>query len=233
VGKRIYAPELHGAPLDKVDRLPEHDYFGLGVLIFRLLMKGTILLPGIKTKYQLNEPVQYYCLKMGAFPYVTTGCRPTADGASFNIYSRSAQSVLELFLWPGTNCRLALAARMGARAGERRKNLVSCKTNKEHYYSRHLAQCPWCQREQNKPKVPLQTALPPRVLPPHLTAQDHCASVAIIFYNSLPSPAPAPRRQPLPVLFPAHPRRGFASIRRFMKSIPDLARRLFRSPGIY
>ena len=42
VGKPEYTPpELQGKPLSEVMRLPDHDAFGLAVLIFQLLMEGS------------------------------------------------------------------------------------------------------------------------------------------------------------------------------------------------
>ena len=40
VGVPEYAPELQGKSFKDVDRRPEHDRFGLAVLVFHLLMMG-------------------------------------------------------------------------------------------------------------------------------------------------------------------------------------------------
>jgi serine/threonine protein kinase len=240
VGKEDFTPpELFGAPLDKVDRLPEHDYFGLGVLIFRLLMEGYYPFTGVlKQNIQLNEPVQYYCLKMGAFPYVNNPIvGPPLMAPPFNILPREVRSLfLSCFVAGHKNLQARPSPREWGQVLENaEKNLVACKADKEHYYSRHLSQCPWCQREQNKPKAPLQTALPPaRASRPILPLRITIPPVASYFTTRSPSPVPAPPTiQPSPVLVPPVQARKVASIQRFIKSIPDLARRLFRSPGGY
>jgi serine/threonine protein kinase len=240
VGKEDFTPpELLGAPLDKVDRLPEHDYFGLGVLIFRLLMEGYYPYTGIlKQNIQLNEPVQYYCLKMGAFPYVNNPIvSPPLMAPLFNILPREVRSLfLSCFVAGHKNLQARPSPHEWGRVLENaEKNLVACKANKEHYYSRHLTQCPWCQREQNKPKAPLQTALPPaKASHPVLPLRITIPPVASYFTTRSPSPAPAPPPvQVVPVQAPTVQARLSASIQRFLKSIPDLARRLFRSPGGY
>jgi DNA-binding helix-hairpin-helix protein with protein kinase domain len=83
VGKPEFTPpELQGVPFDQVDRQPEHDYFGLGVLIFLLLMEGNHPFSGaLKRDIQTGEPSNIYCLRQGRFPYQNNplvGPRPVA-----------------------------------------------------------------------------------------------------------------------------------------------------------
>src|SRR5712691_4689158 len=48
VGKPEFTPpELQGCPFAQVDRAPEHDLFGLAVLLFQLLMEGTHPFAGV------------------------------------------------------------------------------------------------------------------------------------------------------------------------------------------
>ena len=218
VGKEDFTPpELLGVPLDKVDRLPEHDYFGLGVLIFRLLMEGYYPYTGIlKQNIPLNEPAQYYCLKKGAFPYVNNPIvGPPLMAPPFNILPREVRSLfLRCFVAGHKNLQARPSPHEWGQVLESaEKNLVACKSNKDHYYSRHLTQCPWCQREQNKPKVPLQTALPPaRASRPILPFKMSCPSGGGCLYASLPPrmPAVAPS-QPSP-LCPGPTRQGSAGL---------------------
>ncbi len=244
VGKEDFTPpELVGVPLDKVDRLPEHDYFGLGVLIFRLLMEGYYPFTGIlKQNIQLNEPAQYYCLKQGAFPYVNNPLvGPPLGAPPFDILPREVRSLfLRCFVAGHKNLQSRPSPHEWGQVLESaEKNLVACKTNKDHYYSRHLPQCPWCQREQNKPKAPLQTALPParasrpvlsfkRAAPPPAPAFTAAPSPAIAIPSSQPAPASS---APVKVLTVRVPR--IASIPRLIRSARDLARRFFYSPGGY
>jgi serine/threonine protein kinase len=231
VGKEDFIPpELLGAPLDKVDRLPEHDYFSLGVLIFRLLMEGYYPFTGVmKQNFPLNESVQVYCLKNGAFPYVNNRVvGPPLMAPPFTILPRDVRNLfLHCFVAGHKNIQARPSPREWGRVLENaEKNLVACKSNKDHYYSRHLSQCPWCQRERIKPKVALQTPLPPaRASRPILPVRFSLPPVITLF------PARAPST-PL-AASPSVPPGRFAAVRRFVKSACDQVRRFFHSPGGY
>jgi serine/threonine protein kinase len=246
VGKEDFTPpELFGAPLDKVDRLPEHDYFGLGVLIFRLLMEGYYPFTGVlKQNVPLNEPAQYYCLKMGAFPYVDNPVvGPPLGAPPFNILPREVRNLfLRCFVTGHKNLQARPSPREWGRALENaEKNLVACKSNKDHYYSRHLTQCPWCQREQNKPKAPLQTALPPArsshrpILPlrvalprvaPYVPVQPATPAPATPLVQAPPVQVPPVKTTPVRTAW-------LEAIRHMMKSIRAAAGRFFYSPRGY
>lgn len=69
VGKLEFTPpELQGQSFRDVDRLPEHDLFGVAVLIFQILMEGTHPFAGV---YQgRGEPPSLEArIKAGHFPY--------------------------------------------------------------------------------------------------------------------------------------------------------------------
>jgi DNA-binding helix-hairpin-helix protein with protein kinase domain len=116
-----------------VDRLPEHDYFGLGVLIFRLLMEGYYPFTGrMKQAVQLNEPAQYYCLKMGAFPYVSNPVvSPPLMAPPFNILPREVRSLfLSCFVAGHKNLQARPSPREWGQVLENaEKNLVACKAD--------------------------------------------------------------------------------------------------------
>ena len=71
VGKDEFTPpELHGIQFNQVNRLPQHDYFGLAVLIFLLLMEGNHPYSGVmQVDNPSPDPDNIYCLKSGKFPY--------------------------------------------------------------------------------------------------------------------------------------------------------------------
>jgi hypothetical protein len=217
-----------------VDRLPEHDYFGLGVLRFRLLMEGYYPFTGVlKHDVTLNEPAQYYCLKKGAFPYVSNPTVGPPLGAP--LFNSLPREVRNLFI----RCFVAGHKNLQARPSphewgqvleEAEKNLVACKSNKEHYYSRHLAECPWCQREQNRPKAPLQTALPPaRASRPILPLRVFAPPAAPYVPARMPSPAPTL----LPAQSSPVKAARFEYLRRFIKASHAMAHRFFYSPRGY
>lgn len=174
VGKEDFTPpELQGLQFNQVDRLPEHDYFGLSVLIFLLLMEGNHPFAGeMKMDWPATEPSHIYCLKQGAFPYSSNSLvrrRPTAP--AFRILPPPIQRLMvrafvEGYSQPGQRP----SAGEWAQALETAEGtLVQCQRQPEHYYSRHLgAACPWCQRGTLRPGASesqtgtrLQKPLPP------------------------------------------------------------------------
>jgi serine/threonine protein kinase len=247
VGKEDFTPpELFGAPLDRVDRLPEHDYFGLGVLIFRLLMEGYYPFTGVlRQDIPLTEPVQYYCLKRGAFPYVNNSVVvPPLMAPPFNMLPRDVRNLfLRCFVAGHKNLQARPSPREWGRVLERaEKQLIVCKTNSGHVYSGHLTQCPWCQQEQNRPKAPLQTPLPPahssrptiqiRPVIPALVASLTGQSSQVA--QSLRAAQPA-LANPVPAPGLSLPPQGsrFVTTRRLMRSARSGVRGFFHSPGGY
>lgn len=70
VGKAKYTPpELQGVSLFSVNRRREHDYFGLAVLIFQLLMQGYHPFSGVLPADLSVGRVDVYAIKEGLFPY--------------------------------------------------------------------------------------------------------------------------------------------------------------------
>jgi hypothetical protein len=241
VGKEDFTPpELFGVPLDRVERLPEHDYFGLGILIFRLLMEGYYPYTGVlRQNIVVNEPAQYYCLKQGAFPYVKNSIvTPPLLAPAFEILPREVRG---LFL----RCFVAGHKNLQARPSphewgdvleDAEKHLVMCRTNPEHYYSGHLAQCPWCQREQNRPKVPLQTPLPPARISRPAVQPGAAAPGPATFLPARPlaswtAPVQSAPVQPAPVQVLTVKVPRVASIPSLLRTIRDRVRWFFRSPG--
>ena len=69
VGKPEFTPrELQGKSFALVDRAPEHDLFGLGVLIFRLLMEGTHPFDG-NFQGKGDPPLHNERISSGHFPH--------------------------------------------------------------------------------------------------------------------------------------------------------------------
>ena len=182
VGKEDFTPpELQGLQFNQVDRLPEHDYFGLAVLIFMLLMEGNHPFSGeMKMDWPSGEPSHIYALKRGAFPYANNSLvkrRPTAP--LFRILPQSLQRLfLRAFVEGYSHPGRRPSAGDWAKALEAAEAaLVRCKRQPDHYYSKHLGDaCPWCQREPAAQPAParagnevgnrLQTPLPPTPMKP-------------------------------------------------------------------
>jgi len=166
VGKEDFTPpELQGMSLDKINRLPQHDNFSLGVLIFRILMEGQYPFAGIlKANLQLNEPEQFYCLKKGIFPYVRNPvASPPLLSPSFDSLPPDVKDLMiRCFMVGHAHPKARPSAADWAQVLEKaEKTLIECKANKDHFYSQHLSNCPWCEREARKQGIGIQTPLSP------------------------------------------------------------------------
>lgn len=149
MGKPEYTPpELQGFSFRDVDRLVEHDLFGLGVLIFQLLMEGTHPFDGVFTG-QGEAPEIKNRIKSGHFPH---GKRSIPYKPKPLIYFQMLPIALqELFLLCFEEGHRNPAARPTAdmwvnTLGEFENNLTKCSVNEQHFYSNHLSYCPWCER---------------------------------------------------------------------------------------
>jgi hypothetical protein len=151
VGKPEYTPpELQGRAFAQLDREPEHDLFGLAVLLFQLLMEGTHPFAGV---FQgRGDPPPYEArIAAGHFPYCRERhgpYRPMPSAPPSNLFPANLR---ELFL----RCFVAGHSRPQARPDaqkwqyalqEAEQTLISCVVNDQHLYGRHLQTCPWCER---------------------------------------------------------------------------------------
>ncbi len=167
VGKEDFLPpELLGVALDKADRLPEHDHFGLGVLMFRLLMEGVHPFMGIvKVDLPTMEPSQLYCQKVGAFPYdrKNSTVQPPIMAPKFETLPPPIQELMRQCFQAGhQNPAARPSAEKWVETLEKvQKDIIICKVNPDHFYSDHLRKCPWCEREAAKKQERMQVALPP------------------------------------------------------------------------
>lgn len=150
VGKLEFTPpELQGQSFRKIDRKPEHDLFGMAVLIFQLLMEGTHPFAGIY-KGRGEPPNLEARIQAGHFPYSQKRVpyRTTPTALHWEILHPTIQ---ELFI----NCFElgherpelrpdAKAWLQGLRESE--DSLVHCQKNHQHWYGNYLKSCPWCAR---------------------------------------------------------------------------------------
>ena len=153
VGKPEFTPpELQGRVFAEVDRTPEHDLFGLGVLAFQLLMEGVHPFAG-KFRGSGDPPELGPRISSGHFPHDSAGCRhygPLPTGLPFSTLNPTLQGLfLRCFVDGHRNPKARpdaltwLYAIQGAA-----DNLISCPENAHHRYSSHLGSCPWCERKE-------------------------------------------------------------------------------------
>jgi DNA-binding helix-hairpin-helix protein with protein kinase domain len=151
VGKAEFTPpELQNKTFAECDRTFAHDLFGLGVLIFQLLMEGTHPFSGI---YQgLGEPPPYESrIANGHFTYGNkrnTPYQPTPISPTWEILHPSLQQLfISCFEDGHNNPSIRPSAQTWLLAlTEAEENLVTCEINPQHRYGKHLHNCPWCER---------------------------------------------------------------------------------------
>lgn len=147
VGKVEYTPpELQGQPLAKVQRLPEQDAFGLGVLIFQLLMGGSHPFRAQWLAAGDPPPIESR-IAQGGFPYTSSPPCPVLPPKNARdltyLHPELAELVRRCFVDGHREPSLRPAPQAWERAiAEAEQALVACPRG--HYYSNHLPACPHC-----------------------------------------------------------------------------------------
>ncbi len=140
-------PELQGQSFRAIDRTPNHDRFGLAVLIFHLLMMGRHPFSGIYTgsgEMPLETAIQTGRFAYSKSPALTEmspppGTPPVAllDPDLYPLFERAfAVPVLDSRPSP-TEWADALTATLG--------QLAACPVDPRHNFPRGLGGCPWCE----------------------------------------------------------------------------------------
>jgi DNA-binding helix-hairpin-helix protein with protein kinase domain len=153
VGKPEYTPpELQGKRFPDVDRLPEHDRFGLGVLLFQLLLEGTHPFAGV-FQGRGEPPMLEQRIAAGHFVFAgdpRVPYRPSPAAPSFELLFPGLRDLFQRCFVDG-HFRPALRPDPQSwqwMLEEAETHLVSCWANAQHVYGDHLPQCPWCARAQ-------------------------------------------------------------------------------------
>jgi len=150
VGKAEFTPpELQSKSLREIDRIPEHDLFGLAVLVFQLLMEGTHPFAG-QFKGSGEPPGIVQRIESGSFPFGSKPGQfaPPPIAPDFGILDPELRDLMLRCFEQG---HIQPAKRPTAmewfRALDRAENsLKSCRLNAQHRYGEHLKSCPWCAR---------------------------------------------------------------------------------------
>jgi DNA-binding helix-hairpin-helix protein with protein kinase domain len=151
VGKPEFTPpELQGKNFGQVDRAPEHDLFGLAVLIFQLLMEGTHPFSGIfqgtgdPPTYAARIAAGHFTYSVGRrVPYLATPIAPAFE----ILHPTLRQLFVQCFEDGHAQPHLRPSAQTWQAAlKEAESALMTCSANNQHRYSNHLKICPWCER---------------------------------------------------------------------------------------
>ena len=217
VGKPEYTPpELQRKTFADYDRTTEHDLFGLGVLIFQLLMEGTHPFVGVYEGTEEPPPIEKRILS-GHFPYgskrVPYSRKPGAPPFEV-LHPMLRQLFVRCFEDGHNNPQARPDARTWVKAlDEAEKDLVSCGVNSEHKYGGHLRDCPWCERKKQlridpfppmsggQSNIPVQIPLPPANKPKPVSSPAPTPTPAPTYaipYQPTPTAAPTPTPTPTP-----------------------------------
>lgn len=151
VGKPEYTPpELQGKSFAHVDREVVHDRFGLGVLIFQLLMEGTHPFAGVY-RGRGEPPLLEQRIAAGHFPYAREAHLPYAPKPTAPPFDTLAPGLRDLCLRCFQDGHFRPSLRPEPQSWqyvieEAESHLVTCQWNSQHVFGDHLEQCPWCER---------------------------------------------------------------------------------------
>jgi len=145
-------PELQSEYFRDINRTPEHDLFGLAVLIFLLLMEGTHPFAGIY-RGSGDPPLYGERIASGHFTYSIRQRVPYHPAKASPPFELVDPILRYLFIQCFEDGHKDPAKRPSAQAWqnaleEAEKNLITCSVNDQHKYGAHLKSCPWCKRKE-------------------------------------------------------------------------------------
>lgn len=142
-------PELQGQPLGQVVRTPNHDAFGLAVVIFQLLFMGRHPFVGTVRKGEmppLHESIRDY--RFAYAEHRDVGMDQPPGTPALSDFSRSiAHSFERAFSREDRDSRPTAQEWVQALT-ELENSLSACKANPLHYFPKDAEGCPWCEMEQ-------------------------------------------------------------------------------------
>ncbi|MEH2292472.1 tetratricopeptide repeat protein [Nostoc sp.] len=151
VGKPEFTPpELQNKTFAQHDREISHDLFGLGVLVFQLLMEGTHPFSGI-FQGAIEPPPYEARIASGHFTYSEkrhVPYLPTPIAPPWEILHPSLQELFVRCFEAGHNNPLLRPSAQNwlSAIAEAEDSLITCTTNPQHRYNNHMRSCPWCER---------------------------------------------------------------------------------------
>lgn len=151
VGKAEFTPpELQGKSFAQLDRQPIHDLFGLGVIVFQLLMEGTHPFAGAYRGHGDPPPYEKR-IAAGHFPHANTPGLPYGPAPSAPPFGALHPTLQHLFIRCFQDGYLNPILRPDTQSWhwaleEAENALVTCWNNDQHIYGSHLLTCPWCER---------------------------------------------------------------------------------------
>lgn len=145
-------PEMQGHSFARVNREPAQDLFGIGTLVFQLLMEGTHPFAGVY--HGAGEaPLMAERIAAGHFPHVANAGVPYSPSPAAPRFAWLHPVLQDLFVRCFCDGHQDPARRPDTVSWqygleEAEAALVSCEDNAQHVFSNHLTACPWCERKE-------------------------------------------------------------------------------------
>lgn len=196
VGTGDYTPpELQGAKLDRVDREPVHDAFGLAVIVFQLLFMGRHPFAG-RFSGQGDMPIER-AIKEGRFAYSSRKNETRMEPPPFvptlgDVPPEVASAFERAFAADPSMFRSRPVAKEWVSLLTKfEADLIPCRINPSHHHPKNARGCQWC-RLENGTGVTL-FPMPDMAVGSNARANfDLTAAIAAIERVVEPGPAPEP-----------------------------------------
>ena len=145
-------PELQGHRFDEVIRDQVHDRFGIGVIIYLLLMEGTHPYAGVYTGDGEPPPIED-SISRGYFLHSESRSIPLVEGPGYIRWKTLDGGLQNLFRLCFDSGQLNPITRPTAFQWEEAittiagsESLAVCDQNSQHLFFRHNRSCTWCER---------------------------------------------------------------------------------------
>lgn len=195
VGSPLFTPrEMQGVDFSVVERREEHDLFGLGVLLFQLLMEGTHPFQ-VRFTGSGEPPELVELIRDGRFPHGVGSAmwQPPPLAPPFGMLDTRLRGLFTRCFVNGHHDPQArpTADEWREKLVEAVDILVLCKVNPNHRYWPHVKKCPWCERAA---KLGGRDPFPS---PTQVKSGAHLAPAGKV-RQPAPTPTPQPRPQAAP-----------------------------------
>jgi DNA-binding helix-hairpin-helix protein with protein kinase domain len=151
VGEPFHTPpELQGQRFDQITRTPNHDAFGLAVLVFELLFMGRHPFAG---KYldsgnpSLEQKIERFLFAYGAEATARAVEQPPNTLGLSEVPPEIARGFEKAFTREGVQGARPSAAEWVEMLRVMESDLIRCTTNTAHWFHKFSQRCPWCNIE--------------------------------------------------------------------------------------
>lgn len=146
-------PELQGTTSFKsVARTPNHDNFGLALLVFHLLFGGRHPYSGVPLRKGVGDTLETD-IKSFRYAYArdaqSRGIAPPPGSLSLSVVPDSMEAMFhQAFTERGAHTGRPTAGQWIQALDAQRRHLKKCGASRTHIFPAHLSVCPWCALEQ-------------------------------------------------------------------------------------